>query len=253
MAPNNFNKRRTVGRHRPPSNLAKAPADEPADDAWKKFQDFVDARAHAPWVFRGCSSTSYTCKPSAGRIADFDPEHEKAAFRLFKRYARLHFESRDVTEWELLALARHHGLPTRLLDWTENPLVACYFAVSTSNREEDAVIYAHSVQKNEIVDEALLRTIGPFDVQKVSFIWPPVVAPRIASQRGLFSVHPQPDVAWEPEGQKKNSILIPKACISAFQRRLYRSGIDASHIQADLDGICDVLAWRYKNKIEMDM
>jgi len=93
------------------------------------------------FYFRGEPQRSDRLLPSigrphfyAGRSMTFDARQERTMLRRFRRHAYAHFQ-RAPSEWETLFLARHHGLPTRLLDWTGNPLVALYFAAFHENDE----------------------------------------------------------------------------------------------------------------------
>ncbi|GJD57028.1 hypothetical protein MTDSW087_04342 [Methylobacterium dankookense] len=218
-----------------------------AQETWQSFQDFLDRRMHSRWVFRGCASREFLCMPSAGRTPNHDPLFEEHLFRAFKREARLHVALPGATDWDWLALGQHFGLPTRLLDWTTNPLVACFFAVSSDPLDDDAVIYAYPVDDTLVINPE--GGPGPFEIDRVGFLLPTTTAPRIASQRGLFSVHPRPSEPWMPSGLAENSFVIPRGVRSRFQRKLFSLGIDAAHIWASLEGVCLSLSWQYRQRL----
>lgn len=83
----------------------------------------------------------------------FGLESEKNLLHRFCRYAYIE-SKRALSEWEALFLARHHGLPTRLLDWTANPLIALFFAAQCRERKGDAAVWA--IVKNDVKDIDLL-------------------------------------------------------------------------------------------------
>jgi FRG domain len=221
-----------------------------SQERWHEFLTFLDRHMQSRWVFRGQPSDTWELKPSAGRSQRYDPLFEERVFRAFKKDARLHLQSQlsESNDWEWLALAQHFGLPTRLLDWTMNPLVACFFALmEEQHADKNAVVYAYPLDESKIIDAASWPS--PFKIEQVGFLFPSSLAPRISSQRGIFSVHPQPNNPWSPTELDEHRFVIPAEARFTFQRKLFRMGVDAAHIWANLEGVCISLKWQYDKRI----
>src|SRR3712207_2907190 len=111
--------------------------------SWRELDDAVaglgGGGVHAPWVFRGLARSHYSNVSSLARLGDGFPELERHLIRNFRKYA--HRARPGPTLWDWLSLAQHHGLPTRLLDWTFSPFVAAHFATATSPGLE-AIVWA---------------------------------------------------------------------------------------------------------------
>ena len=93
-------------------------------------------------VYRGAVDARAPLITSLDRLGGLNPPHCKSGLeahvlRNFIRYSRPHLDSAPANEWELLVTAQHHGVPTRLLDWTYSPLVAAHFATRGGREERD--------------------------------------------------------------------------------------------------------------------
>lgn len=105
-------------------------------------------RYRSPFVFRGLSDCTYRLETSLMRLDGPYWQLEKHLLRNFRKYAQA-TEGREADSfWHLLAVAQHHGLPTRLLDWTYSPYIALHFALANLDRfDTDGVIWSVNYEK----------------------------------------------------------------------------------------------------------
>lgn len=224
---------------------SRAPFDQ--RKRWREFLDFADRHGSNAWLFRGVAdAVNHLLIPKIGRNPKrYNAGTEQILFKNFKRRAQQFVDARPLSDWDLLSLAQHHGLPTRLLDWSTNPLVAAFFAVSSQPRDSVARIYAY--QATDIVEAD--ATFGPFGVEKPSVYIPSSIADRIVSQRGVFTVHPHPTM---PFSTSPDHIFDVSARDRRFfERRLFGLAIDPSVIRADLDGLCEALFWQFETGVAL--
>lgn len=106
-----------------------------ADSSWCRHPEGV----RSTLVWRGLARSSYSNVSSLARLSDNYAQLERHLVRNFRKYA--HREQPGPTTWDWLSLAQHHGLPTRLLDWTFSPQVALHFATA-SWAEHEAMLLA---------------------------------------------------------------------------------------------------------------
>jgi len=98
-------------------------------------------RFRAPFVFRGQGRADAPLTTSLQRQGGDIRATERHLVRNFRKYAYRSGSDRDLS-WYWLAVGQHHGLPTRLLDWTSSPLVAMHFATAEEDLYgEDGVIW----------------------------------------------------------------------------------------------------------------
>jgi hypothetical protein len=139
---------------------------------WKELQEllYLDARNAAldrirsPYIYRGLSNFDYELKTSLVRMGGPFLELEKHLLRNFKKYA-YNANPQGASDWHWLALAQHHGLPTRLMDWTYSPYAALHFATENINRFNiDGVIWAMNYEKiNDYLPDrprSIIREVG---------------------------------------------------------------------------------------------
>ncbi|MEQ9334003.1 FRG domain-containing protein [Thalassobaculum sp.] len=214
---------------------------------WSSWEEFIYERSTGSWLFRGVANDEFKLVPKVGRdsVGQHREDLEIRIFETFKKRGREFVRLSELGEWDWLSLAQHHGLPTRLLDWTSNPLVALYFSVASVPVDKNGLIYAVNTSTLAQIDP---KADDPFVVQSVSTYRPSSVVPRIVAQKGFFTVHPMPYAPWEPATATSASMVVPVGLKPLIKQRLFALGVDQSTIMPDLDGLCGQLAWLYREQ-----
>ncbi|MBW0000031.1 MAG: FRG domain-containing protein [Verrucomicrobia bacterium] len=202
-------------------------------------------------------------EPLLPSIARLHPKHgglletEQALLRQFMRRSLPFLEMRPETQWDWLAVAQHHGLPTRLLDRSVNALAATWFVVERPAESDHGVIWLFHAREGLVSDGGdYVDSSGkgnPFEIKQLSILVPRLVSSRIAAQGGYFTVHPSHDEqspfrALEEDEhfeQRLVKLKIPAAIFPSIRHDLTRLGVNAMSIYQDLVGLCQDIRWRY--------
>jgi hypothetical protein len=181
--------------------------------------------------FRG-QVRDWSLRPSLAR--DGVPEQErKKEPECFERLAEI---LPNVNDWERATIAQHYGVPTRLLDWSENPLVGIYFAIKDDKYDnEDGVIWVFEDKTAVAGKVASLRGgSGPrsLNYPRPYRAWKVLQykIPRAIAQRG--SVTSQPDLSnnfdeqdFDPNTQSLKKFIVPKNTKCQLRKQLSILGV----------------------------
>ena len=238
-------------------------------------------RFRSSFAYRGLADESYPLKNSHSRLGTPYPTMERNLIKQFKKYSHPNIVDRD-TEWHWISIAQHHGLPTRLMDWTYSPFVALHFATcQLESYFRDGAVWkinysdVHRLLQNaqtESLDDlgarifsidALVKTIPDLDaLDKLKapdfdvavFFEPPAIDQRIVSQFAYFSVLSDPYLSMDdwlanPRIAGKvtaKKIIFPSTLKWEIRDKLDQANITERILMPGLDGLCAWLRRHYK-------
>jgi hypothetical protein len=240
-------------------------------ESWIALQEHLfgqswrtDIRRHrSNFVFRGAPSITHALETSL-QTGGFE-KHERHLLTSFRKYA-MRYAAQGDSVWNWLSLAKHHGLPTRLLDWTYSPYVAMHFATHDFRRfDEDGAIWMVDYQKTNRSLPPALRKVLPEDTNIfttellgsvansleqfdalsdrdfVLFFEPPSLDDRIVNQFALFSLPSSATLPLEELLHRQESayqrIIIPAALKWEVRDKLDQANITERVLFPGLDGL----------------
>lgn len=250
----------------------------------QKWDDLINAlyknawndhihRHRSRYVFRGLADARYKLDTTLIRLGGNYEELEYHLMRNFIKYGRLENDGGNI--WNRLAIAQHHGLPTRLLDWTFSPFVALHFATADISKFDiDGVIWLVEFTKihnmipsklqKKLKDEGcnaftvemlfdVCRSLHEFDqlaTEDFALLFePPSIDDRIVNQYALHSVVSNPKTSFDaflkgyPDAYHK--IIIPKELKWEVRDKLDQANVTERVLFPGLDGLSKWLARHY--------
>lgn len=227
--------------------------EKPTVTSVKDYLEFLKMRRSRTLWFRGHRDNTWERLPSAFR-SEVDRKKESEYIARFRQQAAQEGVRYGLDDWGWLTLAQHHGVPTRLLDWSESPLVGLYFAVEedSSMRSSDGeVLLLDPYALNEDAGDppGVLRlltdsekVLAPFypgpntSGQRTRAVLAPMAFERIRHQTGMFTVSTlgKNDLEDTPAIE---ALEIPAAAKSEIRFELECLGVNEASIYRDLDRI----------------
>lgn len=201
-------------------------------------------------LFRGQAKKGNLLPSVARDDPSYDStEDEKVMLKELRRMGNSILPRTDLDDWELLVVAQHFGMKTRLLDWTSNPLAALFFAC---NDWQKGTVYVYALDAMQFLSEPKK---GPFETGKTQVIRPNLNNPRIIAQHGWFTAHKFSQktnkfVPLEKNSEIKKAVLeikVPENSRATLLKSLERHGVSSQTLFPDLEGLCKYLNWKHSN------
>ncbi|KTT98219.1 FRG domain-containing protein [Sphingomonas sanguinis] len=250
---------------------------------YSEFQDMLydialteHGRYRSNFVFRGVGDKCWGLETSLQRMGNHAAAIERPLLRNFLKYAGPGEVASDALLFQL-AIAQHHGLPTRVLDWTTSPRVASHFALSNENHfDVDGAIWCVDVANARRVLPSTLATIltnedafvfsvemlnkyksiTDFDAiesnkEFVLFFEPPSLDSRIINQGAVLSMMPGPELDLKtyilrPENKDLvKRIIIPAEIKWELRDKLDQDNVSERMLFPGLDGTARFLTRYY--------
>lgn len=196
------------------------------------------------FIFRGEISMGYSLIPSIGRVNNYSKDLEKQMFLEFKRQYYSYTDLRPKNDMDVLFLAQHYRLKTRLLDWSYNPLVALYFACerevdSQKDEKKNGRIYYCTI-KNKMFDNQVSPEMPTVmeDIQNVKsdiLIVPDYTDIRYRNQQALFMLCSKPNEAIKND---INFLEIDEDSKKQIRNDLALLGYNKTFIYPMLESLC---------------
>jgi hypothetical protein len=220
--------------------------------------------------YRGQSNEAYKLLPSYTRDKEEnDYALETTLLSAFKQNAMMLTEKQPSTSFDWMFLMQHYGIPTRLLDWSESPLVALYFALEDTDKTTDAVVWSlKPTELNKIAnihndsEEFFIPSCDDTDVAKYSIDHMKldtgnmgsrpiaVIASRnnvrIQAQLGVFTIHYKGNEPIEDlsNGEHIIKYIIKNKHREIILKQLSLLGINKFQLFPELSSIKDTMQQR---------
>ena len=203
------------------------------------FHIFEDRTSGRIMYFRG-QVRDWSLRPPLARESVTEQERVKES-ECFEKLAEI---LPNVNDWERATIAQHYGVPTRLLDWSENPLVGIYFALDDKNYDnEDGVIWVF--EDKTVVVKRVASLLDGSGLRKLKYPRPyrawqdlQLEIPRTKAQRG--SVTSQPDLSkefneqnFDQNTQSLKKFIVPKQSKTQLRKQLEILGVTEERLFPD--------------------